>query len=171
MRQFLLQMAGEPGSGKSTLARAIGAATGAVVLDKDVIKSAALNAGAEESLAGPLSYLVLFDLTTSLLTAGQSVVLDSPAFWPSIIEKGTAAASGAGVAYFVLECSCSDGSEVERRIAERAGMASQPTARLVDPYGIPGTARLTLPHLVIDTRRSHDQCLQKALEYLGYDPS
>ena len=45
-QQFLLQMAGMPGSGKSALARLIGRSTKAIVIDKDVLKTAALEAGA-----------------------------------------------------------------------------------------------------------------------------
>src|SRR3990172_3905882 len=106
--QFVVQMAGKPGSGKSTLARGIGAACEAVVLDKDVIKSAALNAGAEESLAAGLAYEGLFDLVRSLLRMGQSVVLDSAAFYPQIVEKGQSLAIAAGAAYYVIECVCPD---------------------------------------------------------------
>jgi predicted kinase len=36
-------MHGEPGAGKSTLAKAIGRETGAVVLDKDILKSRILD--------------------------------------------------------------------------------------------------------------------------------
>jgi cytidylate kinase len=53
---FLLQMAGPSGSGKSTLARALAARSGAAVVDLDVIKSAALEAGAAWDLAGRLGY-------------------------------------------------------------------------------------------------------------------
>ena len=53
MRRFLLQMAGESGTGKSTLARAVGCETGAVVIDKDVIKSRLLEGDLGRPRAGP----------------------------------------------------------------------------------------------------------------------
>ena len=56
-KQFLLQMAGMPGSGKSALARLIGRSTKAIVLDKDVLKTAALEAGADEKLASGIAYV------------------------------------------------------------------------------------------------------------------
>ena len=54
-RQFLLQMAGMAGSGKSALARLIGRSTKAVMLDKDVLKTAALEAGADDKLASGIA--------------------------------------------------------------------------------------------------------------------
>ena len=81
---FLLQMAGVPGSGKSALARLIGRATDAVVLDKDVLKTAALEAGIEEPAAGSVAYESFFALANHLLGQDRSVVLDSPSFWETI---------------------------------------------------------------------------------------
>ena len=112
---FLLQMAGPPGSGKSALARTIGRCTGAVVLDKDVIKTAALAAGAEESLAAPLAYEAFFALADHLLGQGQSVVLDSPSFWENIPTKGATIAAERMVAYYFIECVCPDEAELARR--------------------------------------------------------
>lgn len=168
MQRFLVQMAGEAGSGKSTIARAIGSATGAIVLDKDVIKSAALDAGAEESLAGPLSYQVLFDLARSLVGTRNSLVLDSAAFYTSILERGTAIARAAGAPYYVIECLCPDRDEQARRLTAREAMPSQPEAPQLDRFDRPGTAPLTLPRLVLDTTRPLSDCLEQALEYIGY---
>ena len=64
---FLLQMAGAPGSGKSALARLIGRCTDAVVIDKDVLKTAALEAGADDTLAGGIAYEAFFALADHLL--------------------------------------------------------------------------------------------------------
>ncbi len=165
-RKFLLQTAGMPGSGKSTLARAIGHGAGAVVLDKDVIKSAALHAGAEESLAGPLAYEVFFDQARSLLGMGHSVVLDSPAFWPSILDRGALLAAEAAADYFIIECKCPDRQELARRLATRPRMASQYDSPGDDAFRLPGTAPLSLPHLVVDTTRQVDECLRLVLDYI-----
>ena len=167
--QFVVQMAGMPGSGKSRLARGIGAACKAVVLDKDVIKSAALNAGAEESLAAGLAYEVLFDLARSLLGMGQSVVLDSPAFYPQIVEKGRHLAANAGASYHIIECVCADREELARRLFAGERLRSQPRGleQLVDPASLPGTAPIERPRLVVDTTRTEAECLRLALEYIG----
>lgn len=47
---FLLQMAGFPGSGKSTMAEKIRKNTNAIVVDRDIIKSAMLKAGIRDPI-------------------------------------------------------------------------------------------------------------------------
>jgi predicted kinase len=154
--QFLLQMAGDSASGKSSLARAIGEKTGAVVLDKDVIKSAALNAGAVEDLAAPLSYEVLFDVTRSILGQRFSVVVDSPAFFTLIRDKGRPLAEEASASYFIIFCLLSDEEEMQRRLESRERLASQLSEIQLADYSRPGQAPLSEPHLIIDTSR-HDE--------------
>ena len=165
----MVQMAGKPGSGKSTLARGIGAACEAVVLDKDVIKSAALSVGAPEELAAPLAYEVFFDLAASLLDQGCSVVLDSPAFFVSIPEKGWRIASEHGVAYHVIECVCPDPAEQEARLRAGARLRSQPrsVAEVRASLARPGIVALAELHLEIDTTQPLDACLELALRYLN----
>ena len=172
MKQFLLQMHGESGAGKSTLALAVGRATGAVVLDKDRIKAPLMEGGLDDTLAGGLAYDASWMLVQSILAQGHSVVLDSPAFWPGIVEKGKELASAAGAAYFVIECRCEDVGEQERRLAGRERLVSQPGSRaaLAVALSRPGVVRtLTQPHLSIDTTRPIDVCLTEALRYIGHD--
>ena len=177
MRQFLLQMAGEPGAGKSTLARAIGEETGAVVLDKDVIKSAALNAGAPEDLAGPLAYEVFFAVARSFCSHGHSVVLDSPAFFPDIPEKGCQIAKDYDAAYFIVRCQ-SPLEELVSRLSERPAQASQwqgiasPVAykaKLDAELSRRGVGELAFLHLTLDTTQPLQVCLEQALAYIGHD--
>jgi len=159
-------MAGMPGSGKSTLARAISEATGAIVLDKDVIKSAALNSGAEEALAAPLAYEVLFDLAADLARSGHSLVLDSPAFFASIPGKGSGIAAETGAFYRIIECVAPE-AVLAKRLSARQPMPSQWGALLpIDPYGRPGTAPLSQPRLEVDTTLPVSDCLARSLAYL-----
>ena len=170
---FLLQMHGESGAGKSTLALAVGRATGAVVLDKDRIKAPLLEGGLDDTLAGGLTYNVAWLLLESMLAQGLSVVMDSPAFWPRIIEKGEALASATDASYYVIECVCKDAVEQERRLASRQRLVSQPVSRaaLAVALGRPGGVReLSHPHLCIDTTKPLNDCLREALRYIGYDP-
>jgi predicted kinase len=162
---FLLQMAGVPGSGKSALARLIGRTTGAVVLDKDVLKTAALEAGAGETLAGPLAYEAFFALADHLLGQDMSVVLDSPSFWETIPAKGAAIAEARMVPYYFIECYCTDREELARRLRDRPRLRSNPGEEAVDI-----DAQTTAPpgaYLGIDTTQPIERCLELALDYLG----
>ena len=176
MRRFLLQMAGESGAGKSTLAKAIGRAAGAVVLDKDIIKSRLLDGeegmslgGLPEATAAPLHHALMFDLASLLLDQGFSVVIDGAAFYPMIRAKGRAAAEAAGVSYSIIECQLEDLAILQSRIDSKQLVTSQPRLASLGGYGRPGTAPIAQPHLVIDTRQPPEECLSQALEYLQHD--
>ena len=168
MTSFLLQMAGDPGSGKSTLARALGESTGALILDKDIIKSAALTAGAEESVAAPLAYEALFGLARSILDQGRSVILDSPAYFMRIRDTGREIAKAQGIPYHIIECVA--GRElVAARLASRERLRSQLDQPVIDPYARPGAAPLEEPRCTIDMPGPLDECVRQALEYMGHD--
>jgi predicted kinase len=164
---FLLQMAGAPGSGKSTLARVIAKHTDAVMLDKDVLKSAALEADVEDDAhAGQIAYEAFFALADHLLGQGFSVVLDSPSFYESITAKGEAVAGERLVPYYFIECVCDDSEELRRRLEGRTRMRSQPAEPLDESWETIGPAGA---YLRIDTTQPLDRCLALALEYLGLE--
>jgi predicted kinase len=164
MTAFLLQMAGMPGSGKSALARLVGHATGAVVIDKDVLKTAALEAGVEESLAGPAAYEIFFALADHLLGQDLSVVLDSPSFWEPIPAKGSAIAEERMVPYYFIECICADREELARRLRDRPRLRSNPGEEAVDLAV--ETIAPSGAYLRIDTTQPIERCLELALDYL-----
>jgi predicted kinase len=175
MKQFLLQMTGEPGSGKSTLARAIGRATGALVLDKDIVKSRMLDGDPEmgldglgESVAAPLHHAMMFDLGRTVLEQGFSLVLDGAAFYPIIRSRGRAVAEACGASYFLIDCYCPDLEILQARIDSKVLMSSQKPLASLGGYERPGTAPLTEPHLRIDTRRPFKDCLAEALANIGF---
>jgi predicted kinase len=123
----LLQMAGRPGAGKTTLARAIGTATGAAVLDLDVLKSAMLGAGTAWEDAGALVYVLLFALADDLLGQGRSVIIDSPSRWPNIPREGARIADQRGGRYVFIECVLPDRAELLARLKSRTLLPSQHT--------------------------------------------
>lgn len=123
-RRFVIQMAGWMGTGKSTLALAVGASSGAVVIDHDTTKSAILAAGAGDSLAGAASYESLFALTDDLLGQGHAVIIDSPSLYASIPERGMRIAAAHDVPYLFVECHCPD-DLATRRLAQRSSRPSQ----------------------------------------------
>lgn len=173
MKQFLLQMTGEPGSGKSTLAAAIGRETGAVVLDKDIVKSRLLDgdpamglAGLPEAVAAPLHHAMMFDLARFVLAQRFCVVLDGAAFYPLIRRRGREAAEAYGASYLIIDCYCPDLDILQARIDQKTLMSSQPRAASLRAYERRGTAPLTEPHLRLDTRLPFDDYLADALAYV-----
>jgi predicted kinase len=166
-KQFVLQMAGHPGSGKSNVARGIQKATGAVLLDKDVVKSPMVELDVPDEIAGPLNYAVFMALGRSISEQGHSVILDSPAYYPIIIEQGKAMAEDAGADYYIIECYCDDKAELARRLAHRETMPSQIDRIEGDPLDQPGTEEISEPHLELDTSGDPGKAIAEALKYIG----
>ncbi len=136
------------------------------MIDKDILKTAALEAGAAEDLAGGIAYDVFFSLADHLVGQGWSVVLDSPSFWETIPRRGTEIAEQRHVPYFFIECVCSDESELKRRLRERSRMVSQPGEEILD---VPATTiKPPEAHLRVDTVQDLERCLELALDYLGH---
>ncbi|MGE5595952.1 MAG: AAA family ATPase [Hyphomicrobiales bacterium] len=161
---LLVQMHGEPGSGKTTLARSLAGRLPAIHLDKDVLMSALLKARLPREVAGPASYEVLWDLAASLLGEGHSVIVDSPAYWPIIEARGRGAARGARARYAMIETRC-DPAEVERRLANRERLVSNPRERQ-DWLAMPGTREPSRERLVLDSARPVEALVEEALAYL-----
>ena len=170
MKPFILQMAGESGAGKSTLALAVGEATGAVVLDKDLIYGPLIDEGVLRMGMGGPSYAVLFKMADSILSQRLSLILDSGAFWPTIIERGQMIAERRDARYFIVECQCPDTDEQEKRLTTRTGEVSQPRSRAQMEASLsrPGVL-LTVkePHLDVDTTKPLEICVRRVLEYIG----
>lgn len=175
---FLLQMAGVSGAGKSSLARSIGRHTGAVVIDYDVVKSAALDTGFTWHEAGRIGYGTSRAVADSLLAQGLSVVLDSPCRFQQIVDEGTAIAQSRGAAYAFIECGIVDEDVVRQRMNARERYRSQRVAFDVPPPDAPfdpkavadyshNTKYPTSPWLFIDTQQSPEHCLTLALDYLN----
>jgi predicted kinase len=162
----VVQMHGEPGSGKTTVARAIAPRIPAVHLDKDVLMSAIVRTRIPAEVAGPASYEVTWDLAESLLQQGHSVVVDCPAYWPVIEERGRGLARNHGAHYFMIETRCDDRSEIERRLATREALLTNPRER-IDWLSIPGTREPSRARLTLDTSQPLGALIESALAYLA----
>ncbi|MDP9310267.1 MAG: ATP-binding protein [Chloroflexota bacterium] len=177
---FLLQMAGTSGVGKSTLARLIGQHTGAAVVDYDVVKSAALDAGVAWDQAGRVGYGASRAIADSLLHQGMSVILDSPCRFQQIVDEGSNLARMRGAVYGFIECVLTDEPVLRQRMQTRRRHRSQRRAFDVPPPDAPndvmanaaGGIRIpeskvpTTPWIRIDTAQSVEQCLALAIQYL-----
>lgn len=180
-QRFFLQMSGAPGSGKTTVARAIGRATGAVVIDHDVTKSALLAADVPVSMAGRASYQVLDAMARHLLQQGHSVIFDSPCFYDELLERGERLAEAYGAAYRYIECVLQDLCELDRRLRTRQRMPSQVAGIYAQPTTGSGKrasgealfqdwiANMKRPQgafLTLDTSLPCEECIMAALAYL-----
>jgi predicted kinase len=162
----VVQMHGEPGSGKSTLARAIAPHLGAVVLDKDVIKAALLRAGISEREAASGAYEVYFAQADDLVRLGHSVILDNPVFWPRVEQRWLGLTESASCPPLLIECLCPDRAELERRLATRDALESQPRAPL-DLTRHPGSAPTAFqPRLTLNTICPLPHLAEQALSYI-----
>jgi predicted kinase len=165
-RQIVVQMHGEPGSGKSSVAQRLGPRIGAIVLDKDIVKSALLRTGVSEELAGPASYEAYHGVASSLLRQGYSVVLDNPIYWAVAQQRSLDRASEAGARYILIVCACPDRAELVRRLQHRDAMPSQPRAPLTLTE-FPGAVDTAYePRLTLDTTRPIDDLVDEAVAYV-----
>ena len=105
---FLVQMAGYPGSGKSTLSKKIANRTGAIVIDRDIIKSTMINSKIPNDIAADVSYNVVFDLAEFYLGMGKSVIIDTPCYYETGLNNGIGIAKKYGVDYKYIECRVED---------------------------------------------------------------
>ncbi|MGC2191461.1 MAG: AAA family ATPase [Candidatus Dormiibacterota bacterium] len=175
---LLVQMAGAPGTGKSTLATALGRQLRAVVLDRDVVKSALLDAEVGWERAGAAAQEVVFATADSLLAQGLSVVVDSPAHYALIPERGLAIARDRAAAYRFIECTCRDLEEIGRRLAGRTRRRSQWIGLDTPAPDGQSNAEQVGPHrwrtygpsggwLVLDTSAPVEASLAAAIRYLN----
>ena len=163
---MVVQMHGEPGSGKSTLARALAPRIDALVLDKDIVKSALLRAGLDEASAGPTAYEVYFALAEDFVRHGHSIILDNPVFWPRVEERWQALARSAGLPLLLIHCVCPDQVELRRRLQSRNGLESHPREPL-DLRRHDGAVETAFyPRLVLDTTRPLDELVREAERYV-----
>jgi predicted kinase len=142
-------MAGLTGTGKSALARALGRELGWPVVDKDVFKSRLLDAGMPDKAAGGTSYDLTLTLAEDLLVGqGLSVIVDTPALYPEVLDRAGKVAEAGGANLKVIYCGL-DLDARRTRLANRQGLRSQPSA----PHAIEGDGTGLFGHLPPDALR------------------
>lgn len=177
-------MAGRSGAGKSSVAAGVAKATGAVVLDLDVLKSTALDVGVEWNVAGRLAYEGVWAVAESLLGQGFHVICDSPCRFENIVTQTMALAERKGAAYGFVECVTSDRNELDRRLRSRPRRRSQVVDLTATSADAPRDSELVrriqggddtiwatiyppTPWLQLDTTEPLETTVEKALAYLA----
>lgn len=118
-------MGGFPGCGKSTLAKKISKDIGAIVIDRDVIKTTLMAYPNINEDINDISYRLMFDMANAYLGQGVSVVLDTPCYYQDIILKGQSIAEENNVAYKFIECVVEDFNLINNRLKHRKRLPSQ----------------------------------------------
>ncbi|MGI4789527.1 MAG: AAA family ATPase [Janthinobacterium lividum] len=160
----LILMAGLPGAGKSSLSLALGRELGWPVLDKDTVKTTLLEAAAPENIAGPASYYVPLALCEDLLVRQKlSVIFDSPAAYPNVVEQAQKIAHAAGGTLIILLCDA-DHQVRNQRLASRSRRLSQ----MANDPTTDEEARLRFSHLSanalrLDMQRPIDTLVEEVL--------
>jgi len=166
-------MAGLPGVGKSTLARALGENLGWQVIDKDELKDQFLRDGKDDYTAGYQAYDLSFAAARKELENNRSVILDTAALHPFILEWARTIVSEMNVRLKVLFLVVAD-RELRRKRIE--GRPPQTTVIRVNPSTIDGYldyyTHLPLPpgSFYLDTStRQPDDYLPRASYYIESD--
>ena len=166
LKIMLILMAGLPGTGKSTLSRALAAALGGTVIDKDRVRAALFDAPDIEYSTEQDE----FCMRVMLKVAGylfrkdpeRKVFLDGRTFSRGYqLARATGYANALGQPWRILECVCSEATARHRLEHE----SSHPATNRDFTLYLAVKARfeeITLPKTVIDTDQPLEICVQEA---------
>ncbi len=175
----LVLMAGLPGVGKTTLASKLGQLVELVILEKDTLKDAlledeALKEKVGEEIAGRAAYENFFKLAEEfLLNQHLSVILDSSALHPFILERAEELARRARAKLKIIFCHV-DESIRQDRLRNRKARISQSHADRIIEEDAKRFAKLPEEHtLKIYTKEGSLEVYAKtALKYIaGQEPA
>ncbi|KAK7320431.1 hypothetical protein VNO77_29896 [Canavalia gladiata] len=158
----IIAMKGHPGSGKSTLAKCIASALRIPLLDKDDVKDCTipLHLTSPPSLLNDLSYHAIWQIASTQLRLGLSVLLDSPLSRLDHLHRLRHLAASTATRLLIIECKPSDHAEWRRRLEDRGGEGGgghkpatwEELQKLLEGYG--GSTEYDVgdvPSMVVDT--------------------
>ncbi|KAJ9177570.1 hypothetical protein P3X46_012777 [Hevea brasiliensis] len=167
--KMIIAMKGHPGTGKSTLAQSLASFLKIPLIDKDDVRhctfslqnSSRSSIASISKLLNDLSYHVIWQIASTQLRLGLSVILDSPLSRKTHLDQLGFLASSAGARLVIIECKPLDEDQWRRRLEQRgaAHQASwhkpstwQDLQRLLEEYdGCTDYDVGDVPKLVVDT--------------------
>jgi predicted kinase len=162
----LALMAGLPGVGKTTLAARLGQLLAWHVIDKDSIKDVLLDCMQEEA-AGRSAFDVAFKLIRDDLARGQSVILDSSALHPFIVENAFHLPQELKIGIEIKVVHCTVDNKVRQyRLRTRPPRPSQRRSASVSEEGAQHFTHLPKNALKIDTDGDLEVYAQVVVDYL-----
>lgn len=170
-KPVLALMAGLPGAGKTTLSSALGRSLRWLVLDKDWLKLSLLNqeSGVSQEKIGEIAYELLFSLTEYFLVQQQlSVILDTSARYPFILERATQIAHNAEAHLKVILC-IAHSSLRKDRLSTRSvlhHLSTNPFDTLAIENELTHFTHLPQDILIVETKDPLETYLPRAIQYL-----
>jgi predicted kinase len=171
---MLIAMAGLPGSGKSTIADLVGVRLGIAVVSVDPIESAILSAGIDsDQPTGLAAYLVAEKLASSVLSAGQSIIVDAVNAVSPAREQWVKLAARRGVPLKFIEVRVSDPEIHRERLEARSRNIphlTEPTWHAVeqslDEYDEWGGDSGAVARITLDSVESLESSVERAIAFL-----
>jgi predicted kinase len=162
-------MAGLPGAGKTTLAEALGKALGCPVIDKDYLKEcllqAPINAATQEEL-GKAVYEIVFAFAHDMLVRQRiSIILDTAALYPFILERAFNIACTAEAQLKIILCRA-DLHIRNERVEKRKSMVPPYVNTTTTEDDSQWFKHLPKDILVLHTARPLKEYIYSTIEYL-----
>lgn len=174
---YLILVCGRPGSGKSTLAKSLAKELKAVYIDKDCIDegfSPGDRGPLYQSIIQPRAYQSLINLAKPNLQMGMPVILDAPwshnlLHFPELGEAVLNLAEQTQAQLIVFDIVLPQEIVRERLMVrglerDQAKLTKEGWEEFVKRHRF--GEKNPLPHFVVDGRKSPQDCLKSALEYI-----
>lgn len=120
----IIAMKGHPGTGKSTLASSLASSLKIPLIDKDDVRDCTISIqnsspATASKLLNDLSYDVVWQIASTQLRLGLSVIIDSPLSRRAHLDRLVQVASSTGSLLVIVECKPLDEGVWRRRLEQR----------------------------------------------------